>query len=1474
MYKYSKNPLKNIIKKITIYATSILFFALNHTSASTTIIPVVLPNNPLHSTGTVDKPTITLALSVEFPTVGSLYRDNQATTDNSFKNEKEYIGYFYTKGCYEYSLATDKPSTDQDHYKRFIYKNEVTTLTNACGDGFFKGNLLNWAGSSSIDILRLALSGGDRYIDENGLTILQRAVIPVGNPQVACLWNHGQFFPVKQLEPKNFLGNIPSYLRNKAGNNNLWISSKHNGLYFNTTKPIIRNWNDPCNISTEVTNAQNFIKSIKTGNGANDKVIIPDGFYYARVEVCTKTASGSVEDFKDFNLCDEQPNGNYKPTGVIQKYSNNLRVAAFGYALEHKSTRYGGVLRAPMRYIGPKHYDAYGKEKSTANPYTEWDHYTGIILKNPHSSIDDDIILKSSVNHKFENSGLINYLNKFGRTSSNLSNDSTDKDAASNNNNQIGTHYYGEYKFRDPLSTLYHQALRYLQGLSNIEEATSGLNAKAYDGFPIYANWNSIDPFGEERTSAQNYACLKNNIVTIGDIFPTEFSYKTINSDPASRKVDYAKWKKKALDYEKSIFSNSVSNSDEYNIVGYSYWAHAKDIRGKDWLEEEQSKTNKQRPGLRVKTFMFDVNEKGDSSLYNSRSKSNQLFLAAKYGGYETFENNKNKNYYSVSYSTDQNYSESQIDKNIDISKYYAQPDAGYHPTNSSKKVTTNSIWQRRPSSEIPTPESTDKNSSGQYEAASYYLQGQDGREIIKAFDDIFQDASTQAYSIAQSSSKSETVKSGENNYIYTATYDSASWTGDIERRIANIASNAKEINLTLDKNWNPAQKLNNRNSSTRKIFIGLQSKNQSTINYRAESFYWNNLDDTVKVQLNKASISSDRDSLGEARVNYIRGSRENEKVTGIDAFRIRNSLLGDIINSGVTHSGPPTNKFTSSSYQDFYRTYSNRLPIVLTGANDGMLHAFSVNQGGNFSAAEEIFAYIPSWLSSKLPLLTNKDYIEDNKHQAFVDAPSAVGEAQVNFRDNESKVCGATYKSEPSKYSNCSTDWRTVLVSGTGAGGRGVFALDISKPETFSKDNFLWEFTEADDLDIGYVVKQPKIIKLKISANEYRWFAAVPSGVNNYQSSFDDRGGSGNPSIFLLALDKPVNDKWKVDENYFKITLPFDATLATTLAPGIIDFSMLYGINNEVTHIYAGDLQGNLWKLDFTDGSNFKGPARWNAKNLSFYKNSKNEALPFYIAKTGGNLPTRQPISAAPLLVTGPVVGGIETFYVAFGTGKYLEMSDTSNTNISRTESFYVLYDDNDYKLDSQGAESAISNRSRLQVASINNLEKYISYSDFRWGRSKNNNDSTQKSGWYFDLPENSERVDQVAAHLGRTSISFNSKIPAQVQTTRSICSEDTASSNIYDIDIYKGGGKYKSSNIGILGPSLFLQNEEKTTVGNTDSTGRAQRTVVKEQINTGTKGLEIDKSMNFIEMIGRLSWRQIYNYKELQRSETENNP
>lgn len=1420
---------------VAVCAAATISFIAQGQSQTPVIPPVNLSTDPLYAATTVDKPTMALALSVEFPTVGAQYRDTGYTPAN------EYLGYYDAESCYIYNdEPTETPITGKTKtdYKRFDRSGPATNRQ--CADAF-SGNFLNWSSSSSIDMLRLALSGGDRYIDENNLTVLQRAVLPNGDP--SCFWNSSSNFPGKQLNKDGggtgaYWGAVPISMRTEANGNPIWVANTLNRIYFGTsqtggcgnvgaytlggsatgstgtivdsTAPLPTGAaqcaleNGTCNLATvqelwygysngtthkwKVVPAKGAVKcdntlgdpwsgkgkacytttyngNWKPGGGSLNS----DGFFYSRVQVC-KTNSSTLEDVRDYGLCKQYPNGNYKPTGVIQTYADQIRLSAFGYLMDQTQSyangRYGGVLRAPMKYVGQKTFDINGREEIGSNPKSEWDNNSGIFNANPES---DPI---------FGVSGVINYLNQFGRTGPTP----------------------GRYKMYDPVGELYYQSLRYLQGLPRTEDAVSGLSATPaktdilYDGYPVYTDWTNLDPYGGARSATDNYACLKSNIVVIGDINTNDGDWRNVTPDaaknvPAFRTGYYDKLRS----YESASNSNgsSPSSSQTSQIMGYAYWAHTNDIRGTGWTAEP----SKQRPGLRVKTFIFDVNEQDSSTNLAVRSKTNQFFMAAKYGGFETDPANPgNKPYNNLSGTPDPHKDK---DGNVNAS-----------------------VWSR--------PDG---------DASTYYLQS-NARGVLKAFDEIFSRASTAARSIAGSASQSSNQISKSANHLYTAQFNTSSWTGDVIAEAITTDINGN-ISISTAPAWSAATNLKAMPHANRKIYVGHGSSAAAT------AFTWTAVGSTLQADLDKASASATADGNGQARLNYLRGDRSQEGQSGL--FRTRTELLGDIVNSGVTYSGAPALAYSGSGYAKFRAANDDRMPTVFAGANDGMLHAFAAKSDGTkgIVAGDELFAYIPGWLGPRLSALTSKDYI--NNHHSYVDAPSTVGEVQVDNQD-------------------AATDWKTVLVSGTGAGGRGVFALDVSNPESFSASNALWEFTPSDDADIGYVIGRPQLLKFKTGTNTYRWFAAVASGANNYDSSYTSQGGSGKPTIFLLALDKAVGAAWSEGTNYFKISVPIDATLAATHATGMANFSALWGSAGEVTHIYAGDFHGKVWKLDFTDkaqASGYKPTSDWNMDKLSSFNKGTLGApipYPFYIAKDASD--NVQPITAAPSLFTGPMVGGVESFYVLVGTGKYLESGDNLSTQV---QSVYGLYDNGSTSADNSPIAAAISGRGRLQKGTVNTVTKKIAVSVFTWGRPDADSNLAERSGWYFDLPSTGEKLVSSIINQGGLTATFNSLVPGSSGSSAA-CATNQGSGKQYTISVGNGNGDYIDSTVGILGESLFLVNEEKTTVSKYDSTGRAVRKITKQGIQIGSQGVSTGKSVVIEEAIGRLSWRQIYNYQDLK--------
>ena len=350
----------------------------------------------------------------------------------------------------------------------------------------------------------------------------------------------------------------------------------------------------------------------------------------------------------------------------------------------------------------------------------------------------------------------------------------------------------------------------------------------------------------------------------------------------------------------------------------------------------------------------------------------------------------------------------------------------------------------------------------------------------------------------------------------------------------------------------------------------------------------------------------------------------------------------------------------------------------------------------------------------------------------------------------------------------------------------------------------------------------------------------------------------TGKPALFLLALDKPVGTAWAEGTNYYKITVPVDATLAATTAPGLVNFNALYGSNGEVTDIYLGDMHGKLWKLWFDPALS---PTDWNMDKLSFFnKGTAASPIPYpmFIAKTGS---TVQPITAPPTLFTGPTVGGVETFYVTFGTGKYLESGDNTST---LTNSFYALYDNGSSAADqSPAGAAAISGNGRLMAGTVDTNTKAITVGSFKWGRPGTDASTTSRAGWYFNMPVTGEKLVSNVLDIGPRTGSFNTVIPGASGAAAGSCS-NTRSGNQYVINVLDGSGRYVPSDVGLPGPSMFLNVEQETTETKSDSTGRRIRTTVQRGLTIGQSGVTPGVVESLQETVGRLMWREIHNYQD----------
>jgi type IV pilus assembly protein PilY1 len=528
-----------------------------------------ISQNPLQAGGNVPG-NLLLTPSVEFPTMDSV------ANLGSYDVNRTYVGYFDPDKCYEYSR--DTVNTDERD-SRFIPRSTTTTRT--CTSRW-SGNFMNWATTQTIDPFRKALTGGYRVTDTTTLTVLEKARSDSNSSN--------SYFPNRSISGNTTLvqGATPATW---GGNFNLRVSRLGNEMVFTNGGTL---GDAGSNFTGTTTNYQGTGTVTSLAGAADNnlyRVIV-------RVEVCNTS-------FVEPNC--KRYGSNYKPEGLIQQYSDRIRFSAFGYLNDDSVSRDGAVLRARQKYVGPTRLDS--SNSWVANAAAEWDSTTGVMAINPDSA--DATATGTVVGITIPNSGVMNYINKFGEGPALASTKTTGKSY-------------------DPVSELYYTAVRYLKNLGNVPEYTdlTGSDQNKYnqaDGFPVITSWD--DPI--------QYACQNNAILGIGDVYthrdknlpgsgtsgadePTKpdnvTADTTINVRTATDKV----FALEGLSIDTSASSWSGRNNSAF-IAGLAYDSHTKDMR--------TDLTGKQT----TSTFWVDVRE---NQTLEGRAR-NQYWLATKYGGFD-----------------------------------------------------------------------------------------------------------------------------------------------------------------------------------------------------------------------------------------------------------------------------------------------------------------------------------------------------------------------------------------------------------------------------------------------------------------------------------------------------------------------------------------------------------------------------------------------------------------------------------------------------------------------------------------------------------------------------------------------------------------------------------------------------------------------------------------------------------------------
>ena len=565
----------------------------------------------------------------------------------------------------------------------------------------------------------------------------------------------------------------------------------------------------------------------------------------------------------------------------------------------------------------------------------------------------------------------------------------------------------------------------------------------------------------------------------------------------------------------------------------------------------------------------------------------------------------------------------------------------------------------------------------------------------------------------------------------YLASYTTGAWSGDVQAYNVDTGTGAIDTSAQI---WSAKTKLNTRTNQAcdgRNIYL-IRTDGTKPANNLA-TFTWGtrtcdgtgNPSGTLPDDLNateqlnfgalNVSLLSQYASMGDGTfgtpdqkgaavganlVNFLRGQHGLENYEANVAgklYRTRPNVLGDVVGGQPIYVGAPFQSYADAGYATFKTGNAARVPMIYVAANDGMLHAFYASTDvADPNAGQEAWAVIPSAMLPNLWKLADNNYASN--HRFYVDAAPVVSDAKL----------GGT--------------WKTLLVGGFNAGGKGFYAMDVTSPLA---PKALWEFKvnaaacslglsnptaaagAGSDCNLGLSFGQPVITKLTNGT----WVVMVTSGYNNVNAAIN--GGDGQGFLYVLnAADGSIIYKMSTGVG--------DATTPSGLAQ-INNYVDSVLTDNTTLRVYGTDLFGNIWRFDV---DNTILPAGIDTKLVA-------------TTKDAGGVP--QPISTKPELAQ---ISGKAMVFV--GTGKLLGATDIGSTQV---QSLYGIVD----PMIGTTSPSYANLRSVLAplVMATAGSTRTINCTGPLCGAA---------NGWFVDLPETGERVNvDLKLQVGNLAVASN---------------------------------------------------------------------------------------------------------------------
>ncbi len=1273
--------------------------------------------------------------------------------DTTYVHHFDYYGYFDTDTCYSYNAGSG----------RFVPQSSANS-DNYCDtvSGDWSGNFLNWIAMTRMDIIRKVLYGGYRSTDTGSLTVLERTYLPPDAHSYAKYYNGTD---VGRLTP--FGGSVTNSSGNPLDDGITFCNTTYDTSSFNsqnsTRPPLIRvargnfslwgaNERRQCYWSEEEnrSNANNPAVSGIDAHSSNPSRI-GDGLgsldYTARVEVCGSTLYGNENE-----TCAVYPNGNRKPIGLLQTYSDGIQFGLLTGSYNRNIS--GGVVRKNISAI---------TDEINSNDGT-FTNVPGII---------ESINLLRIYGYRY-NGGT--YLSGSGDNCTFQLTDINEGDCTSWGNpiSEMMLETIRYFAGQSPTSDFDTNDNNRISGLVNVSSWQDPLNSGNYCASLNTVVFNaSVSSYDDDQlggfSALPGAGTLSSLVDTIGTQEGISNSVFIGENGGGASDLKCSPKSLSALSNAKGICPEAPTLRGTYDVAGLSYYAYTNDLR--PGLQDDQHlktyavalspalpKINVDMGGGNTVTILpaYELDHPsrgiGAGTLVDFKIVEQTPTYGKFYVNWEDSEQGGDYDqdiwglieyqlvgagpvYNQITITTDAIAESTVNDQGFGyvisgttqdgfhvhsgIEGYDNDPDNdGFddsgvlacnncqvgNPATSHTYTVGNSTAQlieqplfyaakyggfnEEAANENDLPDiQAEWDSDGDNTPDNYFFVT-DPNELVVQMGKVFDAISKTKSSAASVAANSATLDTGTT--IYQAQFNSGVWEGDL------IAIPINQDGTLGTPDWFAAAQLDGTDPNTRTIITYDPTANAGTGG--GIPFRWTGASGSIntaqRAALNLNPLTSVDDGRGEDRLNYLRGVETNEQKTGNAGaiFRSRASVLGDIINSTPVFVGGPAFGYpddiegASNLYSTFATNYENRTPMIYAGANDGMLHAFNANPASSGGGREEL-GYVPNLVFSELNELTNTSY----SHQFYVNGAPTVVDAFING------------------------SWRTVLIAGLGAGGAGYFALDVTNPSGFNEANAdsiaLWEFDETVapanfdtdgngsldiDGDLGSSFSRASLVKMQNGD----WAAIFGNGYGSPR---------GEAALYI------------VNANDGSLIKKIPTGVGTPSSPNGMSSPAVVDINGDAIadYIYAGDLDGNLWKFDVTSSS---------VSNWESAVSSGSTPLPFFKAEIGSPA-VSQPITSLPEVSANPNGPG-QMIY--FGTGKYFEIGDDIVTGAT-TQTFYGIMDIN------SSSPSTLTRSTLLQqtvlLETTEQFDPANPESSFDIRQISNNTIANNQDGWYLDL-------------------------------------------------------------------------------------------------------------------------------------------